>query len=250
MLKEALQYLWDSARSSQKAVILQVPGDGRTCTVDQDGKLVTLTIAPPLRAHQVDSVADLIAAAGKWNTAPVIWLNDTCPVLIIDDGDRREKVSLPLKKTKQFSFLENLKSDHGFDQVAMIRALRVDLPGAEKRAELITSIRTLKWRTSSEGSVDIQHGKESLGKSVENEVTGQGQIPELVVVTCPVFRNPGEEQNQFGIGCDLEIDSADQEFIFRPLPDEIENATASALNDIRSRLVNALPSVTILYGKP
>jgi hypothetical protein len=149
-----------------------------------------------------------------------------------------------------FVAVEALVKDNEFDQPAMIRALRLKFIGAEKRAELLTAIRSLKWRQSSEGFADVQHGKESLGKSVESEVTGSGSIPELVVITCPVFSNPGEEENEVGIGCDLDINPAEQTFSFQPIAGEIDAAVASALDDIRKRIEAACPTVLVLFGAP
>lgn len=247
MLKEAFAYLFDSAREQQKAKLLEVPGDGRTAYVDQAGTLKEIKVSPPLRGHRVESVVDLVAAAKKWNTAPVVWVSESCVVLITDDGDRRERVTMGLKLTDQFAFLVDAQR---FDQPEMIRALRVNLPGAEKRAELIAAIRSLKWRTSTSGTADLQHGNESLGKTVENEVTGAGTIPELVTVSTAVFSNPGEEKNEVTIGCDLEIDAPKQKFLFRPLPDELRAAKAKAVEDIRARIARDLPEVTVLYGTP
>lgn len=247
MIVQALEYLFKAAHDAQSVRVLSVPGDGRTCYVDQRGDIHEISVAPPLRTHSVDTVADIIVAAKRWNTNPVVWVSGQAVVLVPDDDDRRERVTLELHETEQFAFLQ--ECGH-FSQADMIRAFRTKLLGAEKRLELIAAIRSLKWRTSAEGSSDVQHGKESLGKSVESEVTGSGIIPELVVVNCAVYRNPGEEANQCAVGCDLEIDAVKQQFAFRPLTDEIENAVAVAIGSIRARIAEALPGVPVLYGSP
>lgn len=247
MLVQALEFLFAAARDAKAARILPIPGDGRTCYVEHCGEIHEYTVAPLHREHTVESVADLIAAAKRWGDQPVIWVSGTQVVLIPTDADRRDTVTLPLVESQQLLFLRQCKA---FSQIEMIRALRTSLVGAEKRAELITAIRSLKWRTSSEGSADIQHGKESLGRSVENEVTGSGIIPELIVVTGPVYRNLGEENNLFSIGCDLEIDAPQQRFLFKPLPDEIDSAVSLGMASIRERILAELPDVPVLYGTP
>lgn len=62
--------------------------------------------------------------------------------------------------------------------------------------------------------------------------------------------NGDEDAFRVTVGLDLEIDVGNQKFILRPMPDEIEAATARALEDIRGRLAKGLPDSTILFGTP
>lgn len=250
MLKDALEFLGRTFGEAKSARKLDLPGDGRKVYVDQAGTLVPLDIPPGNRGHKVDAVDDLIAAAQKWNTSPVVWINGESVVLVTNDADRRDSVTLPLVKSHQFATLIRLVKDPELDQTEMIRLLRIDLAGAAGRAELLAAIRKLKWRTAVSGDANIQHGNESMGKMIENEVTGGGSIPESVLVTCPVYQNHGERDNSFGILCDLEIVASDQAFRFKPIPDEIERVTEAALAGIRDRITEALPEVAIFFGKP
>lgn len=250
MLKEALDYLSESFKKAHGARKLDLPGDGRKVYVDQGGTLTPLDVAPGLRSHRVDSVDDMIAAAQKWNVAPVLWINGDSVVLVTDDADRRDKITLPLVKSNQFAKLIELAKDPELDQPELIRLLRIDLPGAAGRAELLATVRNIKWRTASAGNANIQHGNESMGKTIEAEVSGAGNIPEQVLVSGPVYRNHGEREAAFGVLCDLEIVTADQVFRFKPLPDEIEKVTDAALAGIRDRLVDGLGKVDVFYGTP
>lgn len=250
MLTEALESLAAQAVQAQEARELKLPGDGRVTYVDQGGTLTKYDVSPPLRSHRVDSVDDLIAAAKKWNKSPVVWLNGDSIVLLPDDADRRDKVSLPLVKSHQFATLVRLGKEPMLDQQGLVRLLRIDLQGAAGRADLLAVVRKIKWRQSSAGDASIQHGSESLGKSIEAEVSGAGAIPEQVLVSCPVYQNHGEREFKVSILCDLEIDAASQKFRFRPLPDEIERVTDAALDGIRSRIADALPDTAMFYGTP
>lgn len=250
MLKEALDYLSETFKRSREARKLELPGDGRTVYVDQGGSLTPYPVLPAVRGHKVDSVDDMIGAAIKWKTAPVLWISGEAVVLLPDDGDRRDRITLPLAKSHQFAKLIELSKDAELDQAALIRLLRVDLPGAGGRAELLATVRNIKWRTASAGNANIQHGNESMGKQIEAEVSGAGAIPEQVLVTGPVYRNPGERDNTFGVLCDLEIVPTEQVFMFKPLPDEIERVTEAALEGIRGRLMSELGDMAIFYGTP
>lgn len=255
MLQEALEYLFSQAQEhadKSNARIVLLPGDGRKVTIEHNGNLVDRDVPPPLRKHGVQSVADLIAAAKKWNVAPVLWINENAAVLVIDDEDRRETVSLALSKSHIFSKIESLDKSNGgtFDQAALIRLLRREFRDAVGAATMLTAVRKIKFRQSAEGYANVQHGNESLGQSVENEVTGAGDIPESLDIAVNVFRNPGEESVEFTITLDLEVEAKAQKFILRPMPDLVEMAVANAVTDIRSRIEEALPGVAVFFGTP
>lgn len=250
MLKEALESLAATFKKSTEARKLDLPGDGRKVYVDQGGTLTVHDVPPACRGHKVDSVDDLIAAATKWNSQPVVWISGESVVLLPDDTDRRDRVTLPLVKSHQFTRLIQLSAKPELSQTDLIRLLRIDLAGAAGRAELLGTVRSIKWRTAAAGNANIQHGNESMGKSIEAEVSGAGAIPEQVLVNGPVYRNYGERDESFGVMCDLEIVPADQVFRFKPLPDEIERVTEAALEGIRERIATNLQGVSIFYGTP
>lgn len=250
MLKEALDYLGGTFKKAHEARLLAIPGDGRKAFVDQGGTIVEHAVTPPLRTHIVDSVDDLISAASLWNAKPTIWIAPEAVVLVTDDADRRDRVTLPLVKSHQFSTLLSLQKNGGMDQSQFIRLLKVDLAGAVGRQDLITAVRKIKWRAGASGESNITHGSESLGRTIENEVSGAGAIPEDVVVNCPVYQNPGERDFTFGVLCDLEIVPSECKFRFKPLADEIEKVTVAALDGIRSRIQDGVDGAAVFYGKP
>lgn len=250
MLKEALEFLSTCIATHHAAKVLSVGGDGRKVYVDQAGKIETIDVEPALRAHKVASLDDLIAAAKRWNANPTLWVSDTAIVLMPDDTDRRDKVTLALEKSAAYRRLEALEKCPDLNQLEMLRTLRIDLAGTANRANLITVIRSLKWKQSSSGNVDVQQGKESLGKQIENEVTGAGEIPEAVIVACAVYSNPGESAKRYPVACDLEVVPADQAFRFRPVADELRNVLTLAQGDMVAALRTALPSVPVFFGTP
>lgn len=256
MIKEALDYVFSRASEvaaakseDRKAKIVALPGDGRTVTIDRNGELEDYAVPPALRNHIVSSADDLIAAAQFWKDASrVIWIDGASLVLIIDDTDRRERVTLPLVESAVFKAVKACKA--ALSQPELIRLLRVEFRNATKAGETLAAVRRLKFRKSATGHGDIQHGNESMGQLVENEVTGADAIPESLIVNTNIYSNPGEDEKLFGIGMDLEIDAAAQKFILRPMPDEIERVTAAALQAIRERIEEHLEGVAVFYGKP
>lgn len=257
MLMEAIQYVFDQgflkATSALARVLKEVPSDGRTIVIEHAGKLIDRAVPPPLRAHSVDSVNDLVNAAKRWTTDPVIWVSERNVVLAIDDKDRRETVTLPLIKSHTFKTIESLRShDNGrMDQTTFVRLLRRDFRKSPDAATMLSAVRKIKFKSYSDGHSDIGHGNESLGKTIENEVTGAQDFPELMIVPCSVYMNPGEEIVETSIGMDMEIDAKTQRFILRPMPDETEAAIARALASIQQRIGAGLgKEVPVFYGSP
>lgn len=250
MIKEALSFLSDRVATHHAAKVVNIPGDGRKVYVDQAGKLEAIAVAPALRSHKVSALDDLIAAAKRWNAMPTLWVSDSAIVLVTDDNDRRDIVTMPLVKSAAFQRLEALEKKPDLNQLELLRTLRIDLQGTANRADLITAIRSLKWKQSSSGHVDVQQGKESLGKLIENEVSGASEIPESVSVALAVFANPGESAKRYPVACDLEVIPGDQMFRFRPVADELRNTMTFAQGEIVSALRAALQGVPVFFGTP
>ena len=251
MIKEALESLGKTFQAAASARVLNIPGnDGRKCYVDQNGTLTVYDVPPPLRAHHVNSVDDLIAAARKWNTGPVVWISGEAIVLVPDDADRRDRITLKLVKSAAFAKLCSLASEPELNQAELVRLLRVDLVGAVNRVGLLAAVRQIRFRQSTAGESTIQHGNESLGRTIESQVSGASEIPETVLVSCSVFSNPGEREKRLTIACDLEIITAESAFRFHPLPDELERVKDEALADIRETIGEALGNVAVFFGSP
>lgn len=252
MLKEALDFLFSQSHKSKEARLLNVPGDGRTVYVDQDGHLTPLVIPPKPRESLVDSVDDFCNALisyGKSGNSSV-WLCGEKLVAITDDSDRRDRVTLPLRKSSAYQKVLQLAGTPLATQQQLIQLLRVELTGVNGRNDLLTAVRSIKFKQSAEGHSNIQHGNESMGRIIENEVTGAGNLPEELHVTLPLYDNPGERGKQYVIDLDLEIIAADSKFRLKPLPDSLEAAQASALESIRNEVTEQLDGVRIFYGTP
>jgi hypothetical protein len=268
VLQEALDFVFDKAETyaarEEKDVhprlVSEVPSDGRTVTIEYEGKLTEHRVPPPLRKHKVESVEDLVEAAKVWGTqsdgpehgaGTVIWIDGNQVVLVPDDSDRRESITLPLTKSAVFLKLEALGKGNGvMDQATLVRLLRRELRKANEQSVILAAVRRIKWRSSDSGHASISHGNESLGRTIESEVSGASDIPETLTVPTNVFKNPGEEDVQFTVGLDLEIDTGNQRFLLSPMPDEIELAIAFALRSIRDRITKELPDVAVFFGTP
>lgn len=257
MLKELVDYLFglgEKAALSRAARVFNVPGDGRTVLFEHNGSLLEASVPPPLRSHEVDSVADLIAAAKRWgsdDTGFTIWISDGRVSLVIDDRDRREFVTLDLKETTAFQTVRKLCDTGRMDQTSLLRLLRRELRGANNVQSVITAVSKIKFSRSERGESNMNHGNESMGKSIEVEVVGAGDIARLITIPLSVYKNPGEGDFSTVIALDLEIVTHEQKFLLKPMPDEVDLALAGAMASIHKKLLEGLGTdAPIFYGRP
>ena len=250
MLEEALIFLRDQFVDAKGLTLLPIPGDHRKVLLSQNGTHSERAVPTPDRGHTVYSVGDLIDAAKRWDKAPVIWHDHAAVVLVCDDGDRFDRVTLPLAQAETFAAISKLASHCTFDQRALLRLLKFDLAGTlSVPLNLANNLRALKFRTSSSAAEDIQHGKESLGKAIEAEVSGADALPEQVTLATRVYSTFGEDE-KWPIVCAFDIDVQEQKFRLKPLPGELEETIQRAQASIRQRIATALPDVAVFFGKP
>jgi hypothetical protein len=254
IIRDGLDYVYEQADEKAKtreARHLSWLSDARMNVFEFDGEIKERPIAPTPRAHTVDSTFDLILAANTWGTKGAIWLSENCVVLVIDDGDRRETVRLPLKKTDTFLRVEQLAKTPKLEQADLVRLLRREFRNSPQQATVLSAVRKIKFSRGETGFSDIQHGNESMGKSVEAEVTGAGEIPDSLTLPVVVYANPGERENVVTVAFDLEISVHEQRFVLKPLPDETVIAVQIALANIRKAISAGAPKdIPILYGTP
>lgn len=253
MLQEALEFVYSKAdevaeAEAHRARALDWLSTPRELAFEHNGEIKKQAIPASLRGHTVRTVADLIQAGNRWKKNGVIWLSSQLAILSIDDEDRRDTVTLPLSKSVVFQKLESLEKGGTLDQAGIIALLRREFRHSPEATTLLTAVRKIKFSLSTAGYSDVQHGNESLGRTIENEITGAENIAELITVPGSVYTNPGEDVCKFMVGLTLDLDAKNQKFLIRPLPDELEVAQQVALQSVRERLEKGLPDVPVFFG--
>lgn len=255
MTREALELLQTTAQQAQAAVKIDLPGDGRTAYVSQGGALRELKVPTAVRNHIVRRLDDLIDMANRHAEAdnPVIWHDQKQVTLIVDDDDRRDRAVFPLESTSMFLRMLRLEAEEPlFSQQQLIRLLRVEF---ELDSAKIGIFRRIDWTSSRSGQGVVEHGKESLGRSIEQQVKGAQEIPESIVIPISLYRNRGEDQ-EYPIRClvNFDIDQAAIQII--PAPGELDHSLHAHQMNIRSRLEEAFgktnddSAVRIYFGTP
>lgn len=254
MIKEALDLLFTKANEqadARSAKKLDFLSDPLVTRFEFGRQIVEHNVAPPLRWHFVDSVLDLCVAANKWATNGTVWLGEDEVVLIVDDADRRERVTLPLVKSHVFQAVEELENTPFRDQPSLIRLLRREFRKSPQATTLLASIRQIKFRRGESGHSDLQHGNESMGRTIEEEVTGAADILDELMLPLSVYANPGERETVVSVAFTLDIDVQGKRFAVKPQPDEVSMAVGLALASIRKAIVAGGPKdIPVMYGRP
>jgi hypothetical protein len=197
------------------------------------GELTRHEAARPWRNHQCHAIADFCSyvcggADAKVNGEfpPVVWYSRAGAVAILnDDASRRDRVTLPLKLSPQIEKLiqiAGLTANGGWwSQADFVRLLRISFKGCLDGISLLSVIRNVKFTTNAQGAGVIQHTKRSTGQSIESEITGEGTIPEEVVLRVPVFVGMPVAAT---VHCAIEVDPTKGNFQLVPFPDAIEGA--------------------------
>ena len=254
--KETIELIQQTACDAQAARLLpELSGDGRKAFVQQGNQIKEFPIPPVNRCHQVHSLLNLILyARDADNPAPIVWHGTDQVVLLTDDADRRDAVGFPLTLSTRFETLKKLAAEKPvFDHAQFIRLLRIDL-GLDNIA-VVAKFRRLNWSVANDGTSDLQHGADKMGKAIAARVQGVDELPDALDVEVPVYQQTGERQ-VYKVKCAIEIDTLNQQLQLVPLPDELERVMDLAQASIHDRLIVALGPIDdqkvipVYYGTP
>ena len=199
--------------------------------------------APAKRNHQVLSVPSFIEACATYGSCGTIWHNDDEVVLVVDDEKRDETVTLRLNCT---SMWECFVSGFAGSPIASRRYLKRSL-GTACPSGIPSQFGKVNFSRRSDGKADVSHQKESLGRSVENEVSATDELPEEIPLSIPVYETAGI-RDHIPVLMAVDIDFERQQFCFGPVADEV----AKGLQVIHARLNEILADtgLTVFYGSP
>jgi len=241
--KDALELIQKTAQSAQQAKQLFNnecrPLDARKAYYQVGDRIETIDVPPEPRGHEVGTLDDLIRYAKRSDTdhEPVIWHSAGLVELVLDDADRRDMVTLPLSYSSPFVRITGLaRQSKPMPQAELIRLLRVDLNVAPLA---IAPWRRLNWSQNKTAIGQVDHGTDRLGNDIQSKVTGTADLPDELVVSVPVYRNPGLRMEQ-PIRLAIELNTMEETIRVTPLPMEIELAADAVQQHIRERLVAGL----------
>jgi hypothetical protein len=263
VLTEALAYLFDQGAASKNAQVLRPEAEPKHvyAVVDPDGTLEWRDATPAPRDHKAGSlqpVVDFALTSLGTDYSAAVWYSRNGVVCLINDYQRRDRVSFAFNLSPQVNLLLELqKSRAWYSQKDFIRLLKVDLAGCLALAgNLLDVVRAVKFVNNAAGETVVAHGKTSVGRSIQQEVTGAGALPEYVTVDVPAFAQatvPYRSQ----VKCSLDVDPANATFQLTPLPGDVEKAVADCEKKLGSHIGEMLGNggdkdgaVGVYFGKP
>lgn len=263
MLKELLQEMEALWLKGHGAQVIQPPAEPKHVYLLREGEQVTrLSAEPEPRRHQCRDMATLVKFAADFASpeqAVCLWYDVSGVTALLDDEDRRDTLRLTLAPCPRFQALAQLDKAGGdarrFNQPALLRFLRVGMAGAVA-PNWVQAVRKMKFRQASSTEREVQHGRASLGRSIEAELTGSEGLPEELVFKVRVWEGVPSQPEVF-VACDLEIDAQAETFQLTPLPGQVQAAVRTAeawLGDSLNALADEARAegdrLHVYYGQP
>lgn len=251
-LSEAINLIQDTAVKAAKPIEVSTGDPSRKTFLFADKSTATVDVPPTIRNHKIYTVGDLAKYLdGDLKLNAVIWHSHAEIVLVLDDDERRDRVTMDLTESAQFKLLRSAAQNDRLSQSEIINLLRNKLAkNCPDAASIVTKLRTIKFKATEEGGSDVQRGKESMDLSVQKEILGVADLPETVKLNVPVYGNPIENEKTVSLECYLDVDVENRCFRFAPMGTELEDAVFAAQADIRQRITAVLKDVPIYHGTP
>jgi hypothetical protein len=245
---EALELIQNTAVTAAAVNLFSEAPDGRKKFFSQGSGQFHIDVPPPNRRHIVATLQDILRyhdlACRRDGSAPTrraFWFCIGGVILVLDDDDRRDTVMFPLRKSRQWGKLEDLEKNATWvGQSEAIRVLKLDL--GVRDAALLGKFRRLDWSHSTEGKAEVQRGRESISRSVQQEIQGIESFPETFTLACPIFLNSREDV-LYAVDCYVELDVVNTRIQIGPVLGEIERVEHLHMANIRARLEAGVASV-------
>lgn len=201
----------------------------------KDGSITARVREPGWHEESLETVAELghfIQTYARGNSA--VFVSSTDVVFIYDQGDRRDRALCGLVVTEEFDWLLQ-KSGTVMGQAEFVRLLRITLARTlDSNPGLLPLVRQIKFTVGQDGETNIQHGKESMGRSITAKLMGVEAIPEEVLLQVRVYENGPNLKAT--VRTAIELDAANQRFKLTVFPGELEKARLEAMTAIQAGL--------------
>lgn len=262
MLKEMLEYLTNQSLKGAKAERLDT-GNPRLLAHNIGGTVHTIVIEPPVRGSAVGSINDFVQACERYaitskdedeaGLGGSVWLDavgdGAAIVLVIDDDDTLDRVTLPLEFTQRFVSLKNLGS--GFiNQAQIVRRLAHDMQGVFPDT-FVNALKRIQATQSGSSAGEVSLGRERGTREFQAELVNASELPEYPLGVVQVFYGVEPEicppqRVQCSLALQLPPKVAETMFQLTPLPNELDNAVLQSLQAIAGELRASLKE----YGLP
>ena len=263
MLKDALEYLFNTGRASAPAIVAAGNEPPHVYYLRQaDGTLVRTEAARHPANSLAASLQPIVQACAAHcalgeKVRPQVWYAIGAVVCLTGES-LRDRLTLRLELSEPLAALCDWKSkNRPLTQADMVRALRTTFANSTGQAEeLAAAVKKLKFNATASGDSEIDHGRQSLGKSLTAQITGEKAIPETVIFNFQTFTNACFRGIRASVKCAIEVDASTTMFKVTALPGELERAADDAVSEIAKQLASAFAAhtpeleVDLYHGSP
>lgn len=223
-----------------------------------DGQGVVTVEEPcrhPLRDHTLDTIEDLCALARDTEAMPgrrEVWHDHAKVVLRSIQSPAESEIergTLTLQVADRFRTLSGA-SNQLFDQRELVRLFKYKLVDGVDPT-LLAIVRSLNFVANDQVANQLESQRESLGRSIERQVSGVADLPEMFPVTTQVYQNAVVDFTAV-VRCSLEPDFEQRKFRFSIFGDDLADAIREAQRVLSERIGELIgdESVAVYAGKP
>jgi hypothetical protein len=244
MLSEMIKAIVGLADERQNFRAYREPDGKYEIVVGPDGIAKRLPV-PNYRDYRADNLAAFVTLLG--NAKP----EDDIPVVFVSadaegvnaecffrESDRKDAMTLTVEYSEMLKTFIRLKAWH--KQKDVMSALRDQLFSSAEPT-LLPLIRNLVFKRRSESSGSLHHGKDMMGKSVEESVsTKNGEAPDRTTFAIPLFSASDFRAHAPRIECTVDYDATNETVRFVPVNDELTVAINSGTQHIANKIREAL----------
>lgn len=255
MLKELFDAVLATAEKGFRPYVLPVPGmpDDRVFLVKPAGvEVEEKTLPQPPMNARAGNLETLVAvgmlyATGKDQPTPEIWYNHQNVTAYQARELWDDAIVLELHQTERWKLVASLKNKP-YDQAEIIKLLRTGLGDAVDPSFLET-VRKLIFVQQQKTQAGYEHGKTSMGKAIDAQLSGEVKPPDEIGLSVQVFE---EIPYKTYLRAAVDIDPTAGKFYLVPFPGEIEAGLANTMTYIEGRLITMRESYehkfTIYFG--
>lgn len=257
MLTEAISKIESLVTQSRAVkVVEELSGSGLVALSNGSGGVNFIRKPRPARCHVVTSLESFAAAVKLYGAKAqaTVWISMDHISCVLDDtveSLRLDGLGMELVPHRAFAILAQ---DRWMSQKQMVDLLRHDLVDCDIDPDtLLEAIRSLKFSVLEETTGKFQNTSAAMGKSVEAEVTGEIDLPEVAGFTFHPFPGLSTELNvNVSLMTTLFTEPENSRLRLSLQPGEMEESQVKALGALKERLQELLgqDQFPVLLGRP
>jgi hypothetical protein len=209
----------------------------------------------PLYRRTVESLDDLLGVAADVHveknerssccTDMAFWVSNAGVKLLTNENDSRQWVLFPLTYSKPWQLLKKFAANiELLEQKVLVRTLVLIF---DADPAVVVPWRKLNFTNGSTVSRETYHDKDRLGREIQSQASGMGDLPETIALSVPIFREMGE-RDPVTVVSKVEIDAAAGRIAM--VPNELQLAAAEEFHlvEIKRRIAEELSNVPVYLG--